>query len=422
MKVEIKKMRLKDIKIAGYNPRIQLKPGDPEYEKIKYSIKKYGYVALLVVNKRTGCLLAGHQRVPILIELGFEEVYVMCVDLDVQDEKALNIMLNKLGSDWDYSKLIPILQELQEIPNFNVSMTGFEPAEISQIIDRYIQIPNEDDYDFEKAVSSIKKPITQKGDLIVLGKHRILCGDSSKPEDIKLLMKDHLADMVDVDLPYNVDYMGGDRPSANTRPKKSRQWDKIYSDNMPQSKYEGWMRKVFGNVRKHLKPGAAVYVWQGHRQIPPTYQILLDLGFHVSSIICWLKESAAISYGDYSFRSEHALYGWLEGASHYFAGKPGESNVWEIKRDPTKQYIHPTQKPVELAVRAITNSSKVDDIILDCCLGSGSTLIAAESLGRCCFGCEIDPRYVDAIVRRYIAYVGKDKVPNDIVKCYMKEV
>ena len=288
-------------------------------------------------------------------------------------------------------------------------------------MDRYRQIPDENDYDFNKAVSSIEKPVTQRGDLIQLKSHRILCGDSSKLEDIKLLMKDNLADMVDVDVPYNVDYMGGDRPSTNTRPKKSRQWDKISSDNMPQSKYEDWMRKVFGNVRKHLKPGAAIYIWQGHRQIPPTYQVLLDLGFHISSIICWLKESAAISYGDYSFRSEHALYGWLEGASHYFAGKYGESNVWEIRRDPTKQYIHPTQKPVELAARAIRNSSKVDDIILDCCLGSGSALIAAESLGRCCFGCEIDPRYVDAIVRRYIAYVGKDKVPNDIVKRYMKE-
>ena len=115
------------------------------------------------------------------------------------------------------------------------------------------------------------------------------------------------------------------------------------------------------------------------------------------------------------------MYGFLEGAPHYFAGNPGESNVWEIKRDPTKQYIHPTQKPVELAARAIRNSSKIGDIVLDCCIGGGGVLIAAESLGRRCFGMEISPKYCDAIVLRYIAYVGKDKVSEEIRKRYLKE-
>ena len=151
------------------------------------------------------------------------------------------------------------------------------------------------------------------------------------------------------------------------------------------------------------------------------YQILLELGFHISSIICWLKESAAISYGDYSYRSEHALYGFLEGAPHYFAGKPGCSNVWEVKRDPTKQYIHPTQKPVELASIAIRNSSKIGDIVLDCCIGGGGVAIAAEILGRRCFGMEISPNYCDAIVRRYIAYKGVANVPKALRDKYLAE-
>jgi DNA modification methylase len=359
-------------------------------------------------------------RLRALIDLGFKEVDVVVVNLSLAKEKLFNIGLNKISGKFDLEKLAPLLEELSKMPDIEFELTGFDLPELSEILDRYNET-KEDDFDAEKVAESIVEPISKRGDIIELGNHRIMCGDSSNPEDLKLLMGGHSVDMLDVDVPYNVSYMGGDRPNPNTRPKKSRQWEKIYSDDMPQPEYEAWMRKVFGNVKEHLKPGAAAYFWQGHRQIPPMYQILLEFGFHISSIICWLKESAAISYGDYSFRSEHALYGFLEGAPHYFAGNPGESNVWEIKRDPTKQYIHPTQKPVELAARAIRNSSKIGDIVLDCCIGGGGVLIAAESLGRRCFGMEISPKYCDAIVLRYIAYVGKDKVSEEIRKRYLKE-
>ena len=145
------------------------------------------------------------------------------------------------------------------------------------------------------------------------------------------------------------------------------------------------------------------------------------MDFHVSCIICWLKESAAITYANYCFRTEQALYGWLKGAPHYWAGKPASSNVWEVRRDPTKSYVHPTQKPVELAQNAIRNSSKVNDIILDTFLGSASVLIGAESLSRRCYGCEIDPRYVDVAVRRFINFVGADKVSKEVREKYLQE-
>jgi DNA modification methylase len=182
------------------------------------------------------------------------------------------------------------------------------------------------------------------------------------------------------------------------------------------------MKKVLRNVKEVLHPGSAIYIWQGHRQFPPMYQILLDLGFHVSCVIAWLKESAAISYADYSFQTEQCLYGWLEGAPHYFAGSPGETNVWDVKRDPTKSYLHPTQKPVELAHRAIKNSSKRGEIVLDTFLGSGSVLMACEALKRKCFGTEIDPKYVDAIVRRYITYVGEEKISKPLKRYLKKDV
>lgn len=419
--MDIRKAKVAEINLAPHNARKDLRPTDHEYKQIEASIDGFGLVEPLVWNMRTKNLVGGHQRLKILIQKGYEEVEVSVVDLDIEREKALNIALNKIQGRWDNEKLAVVLDELTKIPDFDIGITGFDAPEISQIFDRYGEQRDADDFDAEKVAESIVDPVTKRGNVLELGNHRILCGDSSNPDDLKLLMGGNSADMLDVDVPYNVSYMGGDRPNPNTRPKKSRQWEKIYSDDMPQPEYEIWMRKVFGNVKEHLKPGAAVYIWQGHRQIPPMYQILLDLGFHISSIICWLKESSAISYGDYSFRTEHALYGWLEGAPHYFAGKPGFSNCWEVKRDPTKQYIHPTQKPVELAAIAMRNSSKIGDIILDCCIGGGGVLIAAETLGRRCFGMELDPKYCDVIVRRYINFVGADKVSKELVEKYMKE-
>jgi len=418
--MEIRKVSVTEISPAKYNPRINLQPGDPDYEKLKKSIETFDYIEPLIWNQRTKTLISGHQRLKILIEQGVSEVEVSVVDFPLEKEKACNLALNKIRGDWDENKLAVLLEELKKTPDFDLSLTGFDSSEISQVLDRFNESKDPDDFDFEAAVESIEKPISQKGDLIELGPHRLLCGDSANSDDFKLLMGDNLADMLDIDFPYNVNYYGGDRPNNSSRPKRNKLWKRIYSDNLPQADYEAWMRKVLENIKRHLKPGGVIYIWQGHRQIPPLYQILLELGFHVSSIICWLKESAAFSHGDYSFRNEHALYGWLEGNPHYFAGKPGESNVWEVHRDPTKQYSHPTQKPVELAARAIRNSSKINDIVIDGCLGSGSVLIAAETLNRKCFGIEIDPAYCDGIVRRYIAFAG-DKVSQEIRNKYLKE-
>ena len=416
--MDVELILLKDYKNAFYNPRKDLKPEDQEYKSLERSIDEFGFLEPLVVNKRTKHIISGHQRAKILRERGILGIEAVVVDFSLEKEKACNIALNKISGDWDEKKLSMLLEELGKIPDFDVTLTGFNPPEMSHLMDTFKEALG-DTFDFQGAVDAIEQPITAKGDIIELGNHRILCGDSSGPENLKLLLADQQVNLLNTDFPYNVDYYGGNRPQANGRPKQSRQWERIYSDNMPQSEYEAWVRKVLEGVKEHLKPGAAAYIWQGHRQIPPTYQILLELGFHISSIVCWLKESAAISYGDYSFRTEHALYGWLEGASHYFAGKPGECNVWEVKRDSTASYIHPTQKPVELAQRAIRNSSQRGDVVLDTFLGSGSTLIACESLGRRCFGLELDCKFVDALTRRYIAYVGKDKVSQDVVKRYM---
>jgi DNA modification methylase len=416
--MKIKTVAVDELNPAPYNPRADLKPGDPEYEKLRRSMESFGYVELLVWNERTGTLVSGHQRLKILKEQGAKAVKVSVVDLPIEKEKALNIALNKIEGRWDEDLLANLLQELEAIPDFDVSLTGFDPPEISSLMDACADTP-EDNFDFDAELERIKKPVTRKGDLIELGGHRILCGDSSSEEDLKKLVGSETIELVHTDPPYNVNYYGGNRPKNSVRPKQSRQWERIYSDNMSQADYESWLSKILQNMSGVLSKGAAVYIWNGHRQFGPMHRTLESIGFRVACVITWAKPNFAISFADYNQQTEFCLYGWKQAnGKHSWYGPTNESTLWEIKRDPTREYIHPTQKPVALAARAIKNSSKRDDRVLDLFLGSGSTLIAAESLERRCFGIELDPKYIDAIVRRYIAFAGENKVPKDVLKRY----
>ena len=419
--MKIQKINVSEINPAPYNPRINLKPQDPEYQKLKKSIATFGYVEPLVWNERTKTLISGHQRLKILIEQGLTEVECSVVDFSLEQEKACNVALNKIRGEWDESKLTELLNDLQEIPNFDIELTGFDTYEISELLDRYSEVKEDDSFDFESYLDSIKEPVTKEGELIQLGPHHILCGDAGNPEHIKFLLGNDKIDLLHTDPPYNVNYYGGNRPKPNVRPKKSRDWERIYNDNLTQPEYEVWLKSILKNVTPYLAPGAAYYLWNGHAQFGPMYSMLTELGFHVSCVITWAKESFAIGYGDYNNQTEFCLYGWKEdNGSHVWFGPNNESTLWQVHRDLTRDYIHPTQKPIALAQRAIKNSSKRDDLVVDLFLGSGSTLIAAESLKRRCFGMEIDPCYCDAIVHRHIAFVGKEKVSEELLNKYAK--
>lgn len=418
--MNIQSISIHQINPAPYNPRVDLQPSDPEYQKLKQSIETFDYVEPLVWNKRTGTLVSGHQRFKVLKELGYEEIDVSVVDLPENKEKALNIALNKIQGRWDEEKLAALLSELSDIPDFDVSLSGFEQPEISGLFDRMNGTKEEDDFDVEAEVDIIDQPVTQKGDVIVLGEHRIFCGDSSSTDSLRKLFGYHKATLLHTDPPYNVDYYGGNRPHGKGRPKDCRHWQRIYSDNMSQEEYEEWLETILSNTCEFLYEGAPVYIWNGHRQFGPMYQILTGLDFHISSVITWAKQNFAIGYGDYNQQTEFCLYGWKQNnGSHRWYGPTNESTLWELNRDPTKDYIHPTQKPIGLAQRAIRNSSVRGDVVLDLFLGSGSTLIAAESLDRACYGVEIDPKYCDAIVRRYIAYAGREKVSSEVYAKYV---
>lgn len=419
--MDIQRIEVSKINPAAYNPRVDLKPGDSEYEKLKHSINTFGYVEPLVWNKQTGNLVGGHQRLKILIEQGATEVEVSVVDLPIDKEKALNLALNKIRGDWDDDKLAALLEELNQNPNLDMNLTGFEAPEISEILDR-AEEAKEDGFDLEGELNNIgNEAVTKQGDLIELGSHRLLCGDSSKPEDVARLLGDNKVNLIFSDPPYSVSYYGGNRPTPEkARPKACRNWKKIYNDNLSQEEYEKWLKQILTNISPYVASGAPFYIWNGHRQFGPMHLMLVELGFHTTCVITWAKESFALGYGDYNQQTEFCLYGWKEdNGAHNWYGPVNESTLWQVKRDPTASYVHPTQKPVALAHRAIKNSSKRGDIVLDVFLGSGTTLIAAEGLERACYGIEIDPLYCDAIVRRYIRLVGEDKVSKELVAKYI---
>lgn len=420
--MNIQKVPISQILPHPDNPRITLTSKDPEYQQIKKSLKAYGYIQPLILNKRSGYLVSGHQRFSILIAEGIQEIEVVVVDLDPQQEKNLMVALNKITGRWDNEKLSAMLDEFTKIPDFDCELLGFTMPEISQLLDAFHKDKDGDDFDFGAAIESITEPITKKGDLIELGKHKLLCGDSSSLDDIKLLMASEKISLVHSDPPYNVNYYGGNRPTPNARPKKSRNWERIYSDNLSQKEYEDWLKKIFTNMQSFLKKGAPFYIWNGHKQFGPMHEMLEKLGCHVACVITWAKPNFAISYADYNQQTEFCLYGWKkDNGAHIWYGPTNESTLWEIKRDATKNCVHPTQKPIALAQRAVKNSSERGDVVLDLFLGSGSTLIAAESLSRRCFGIEIDPKYCDAIVKRYIAFVGRENISQELAQKYTKE-
>ena len=415
--MHVESIPIERIKPAAYNPRVDLQPGDADYDKLERSVDEFGCVEPLIWNRRTGNLVGGHQRLKILKARGETYVDVSVVDLSPERERALNVALNKIGGDWDERKLADLLTGLAETPEFDVSLTGFDDSDRSALLDRIADLDSEDDFDLDAALNEAEPAVTQPGELIELGAHRLLCGDSATAEDVARLLAGEKVDMVFTDPPYNVAYYGGDRPvPSKARPKRSRQWKRIYMDDLDQDAYESWLGNVLEQMIHSLAPGAAFYVWNGHRQFGPMHAKLSALGAHVSCVITWAKESFAIGYGDYSQQTEFCLYGWVKqgGGAHRWYGPTNESTLWQIHRDRTASYVHPTQKPLALAERALRNSSRRNERVLDLFLGSGSTLIAAERLGRMCYGIEIDPHYCDAVVRRYLHAVGPEGISNDL--------
>lgn len=409
---------------APYNPRKDLKPDDKEYRLLVRSLDEFGCVQPLVWNERTGNLVGGHQRFKVLLAQGTKEVQVSVVDLPLEKEKALNLALNKVSGDWDNTKLAEILDELLRSPDIELESTGFTLPETEQILADILNAQGLDE-NLDPPADDNLPTVTQPGDLIELGQHgehRIVCGDTTKTRDMAKLMDDFRAQLCHTDPPYGVKYDRNNRPAAKKANLKTSS-DLIRNDDLTPKRYAAWFTKVVSSISDTLVSGGPFYIWNSHRYFGLMHDLLTGNNFKVASVITWGKESFSPGFGDYNEQVEYCLYGWKQGAKHRWYGPKNESTLWQVHRDRTQFYRHPTQKALELAERAIRNSSKRDDIVFDPFLGSGTTLIAAARLGRRCFGMEIEPKYCDTIVRRYIALAGHDGVSADILQRYgVKEV
>ena len=390
--MEIKELPLKELKPAAYNPRKKLKKGDKEYEKIKQSLLKFGYVDPIIVNEDL-TVIGGHQRLTVLKDLDYETAKCVIVKLSKEDEKALNIALNKITGQWDEALLADLLLDLQE-SDFNLDLTGFEPPEIDDILSNvHDKELSEDEFDVEE---ELKKPtVSRRGDIWQLGKHRVICGDSTKSETYDQLLGDKKANLVVTDPPYNVDV----EETAG----------KILNDNMSDGDFYQFLLSMFTQVENHMEDDASIYVFHADTEGLNFRKAFKDAGFYLSGCCIWKKNSLVLGRSPYQWQHEPCLYGWKKKGKHQWFSDRKQTTIWEYDR-PKSSKDHPTMKPIQLMAYPIQNSSMRGTIVLDPFLGSGSTLIAADQTGRVCYGIELDEKFVDVIVKRYIEVTGDTEV------------
>ena len=381
------------LKPAAYNPRKKLKKGDKEYEKIKKSIVEFGYVDPIIVNF-DGTVIGGHQRLTVLSDLGYKEV--QCVQVRIDDEnkvKALNVALNKITGAWNEELLADLMVDLQDA-DFNLDLTGFEAPEIDQLFSKvHNKEVKEDDFDVDGELT--KPTISKQGDIWHLGKHRVICGDSTKPETYQLLLGDKKANLVVTDPPYNVNV----EETAG----------KIKNDDMSDTDFFQFLFNMFVNVERSMEDDASIYVFHADTEGLNFRKAFKDAGFYLSGCCVWKKNALVLGRSPYQWQHEPVLYGWKQKGKHQWFSDRKQTTIWEYDR-PKSSKEHPTMKPVQLMAYPIQNSSMRGTLILDPFLGSGSTLIAADQTGRVCYGIELDEKFVDVIVKRYMEATEKSDV------------
>lgn len=414
---KIEKRKVSKLIPSDYNPRIL---SDKARADLTKSIERFGQAEPLVINTN-GNVIGGHSRIKVYADLGIEECDVMVPSqkLSLEEEKELNVRLNKNTGEWSPELL------RQFFKSSELSDYGFDKEELSKFFDKNKEVA-EDDFDAEAEAAKIKEPVSKLGDVWQLGVHKLACGDSIDPGVFSALMGGVLAEMCWTDPPYNVDYDYTRKYTDGMGQRKGRTFaggTKVFNDKKKPEEFYNLLLAVFKNVYANTKDSSGVYVCHATRTQKQFFDALKDSGFHFSQTIIWLKERIILALGqDYHRVYEPIWYGWKEGKKRYSSrSMQTEKEVWDIDRatfeerldvwylhrDKSKDYEHPTQKPVRLPERAIKKSCPVGGIVLEPFCGSGSALIACEQLSRICYAVELDPRYADVIIKRWQRFTGK---------------
>lgn len=445
--MQFERRKLADLRPAEYNPRKKLTPQDPEYIQIQRSLQEFGYADPIVINS-DGTIIKGHQRRNVMMDLGYEDAEVIVLDIrDKAKEKALNIALNKITGKWDNQLLKDILVEL-DLDGYDFTVSGFQRTELEDLI-QLTEVPPEaqdDGFDPDKEAETIDTPVSVSGCVWQLGRHRLMCGDATDPDDVAHLLYGEKLDLIITDPPYNVDYGAKtEYLEAYLGQESTRKNSNIANDKMDNQSFFGFLLASFQNMNEAMRPGAAIYIFHAESTGLQFRQAYQEAGLKLSQCLIWEKNAFVMGRSDYQWRHEPILYGWKEGAAHYFVNDRTQDTVMlqeeldfkgmkkqellafieKLFRDnkdqttvlfenkPTRNALHPTMKPVPLVGRLMNNSSKPGWTVGDFFGGSGTTLIAAEQLGRTAYLMEYDPRNVDIIVRRWEQYTGQKAVLID---------
>lgn len=392
--MDIRTIPVSQMKPAKYNPRKDLKPGDAAYEKIKRSLTDFGYVDPIIWNEVTGNIVGGHQRYKVLTAEGATELQCVVVHIEKpEDEKALNIVLNKATGEWEPVALADLLQNLQSA-NYDLDSTGFDAAEIddlfSKVFDKNVK---DDEPDIDP---DAQNPFVLPGDHWFLGRHHLVCGDATSEDDLNALMGDVKANLLLTDPPYNCDYVG-----------KTKEALKIQNDKMEDAAFFQFIFDAFQNIVPHLAQGASAYIFHADTEGLTFRQAFKQAGFHISGVCIWVKNTMVLGRSPYQWQHEPVLYGWLPNGNHKWFSDRKQTTVWNFDR-PTQSRLHPTMKPIPLLAYPIKNSTAPNAVVLDTFGGSGSTLIACEETDRICYTTELDPKYASVIVERFRLHENGD--------------
>lgn len=392
--MKIINLNVKDLIPYANNPR----KNDKAVKAVANSIKEFGFKVPIIIDK-SNVIVAGHTRLKAALALGLTEVPCIIADDLTEDQiKAFRLADNKVGeiAEWDLDALQIELQEIE------MDMSQFE---FDITLDKDVK-----DDEFE--VELPKVPVSQRGDVYLLGNHRVMCGDATNTDDMKKLCGTTLVDLTLTDPPYNVNI--GLKGEAYEKREDSTRFKnrKLLNDNLSDAEFLQFLTDAFQNMHDYSKQGSAIYVFHGDSEGYNFRKGFKDAGYDLKQTLIWVKNALVLGRQDYHWIHEPILYGWKSGASHAWYGDRKQTTVLKYDR-PLKSAEHPTMKPIELCGYLIKNSSKEGDIVLDPFGGSGSTLIAAEQLGRTCYVMELDPKYVDVIIERYEKYTGQKAVKEN---------
>ena len=362
-----------------------------QINKLRASLREFGFINPVIIDREFG-IIAGHGRVMAAREEGIAEVPCVFVDhLTEAQKKAYILADNRMAMDagWDEELLRVEIEALQGA-DFDVGLTGFDDKEIADLFKTDSGKVEDDDFDLTAALE--KASFVEEGDVWVVGKHRLICGDATNPDHVAKLMDGKRANLILTDPPYGVSF-------------KSKSGLTIKNDSMKNEEFYEFLKSAFVNMAAHLEPGGSAYVFHADTEGLNFRQAFIDAGFHLAGCCIWVKDSLVLGRSDYQWQHEPVLYGFLKNGKHTWYSDRKQTTIWNFKK-PKRNENHPTSKPLDLLSYPLGNSSQENAIVVDTFGGSGSTLMDCEAMNRICYTMELDPKYASVILRRYVEDTG----------------